>query len=223
MTSPAEIGAVPVPQPHGGAIYQGGLIGNRGGSSQRAEELGPLLPDSGLRPRQSRVVIWLAGGYSIREAAERCDLPVPTVKRWLKDPAFVQAVQQATDRHAGLVRSMLLEGEREAAATVVEALHATTHLKVGKELREMPNWDIRVRAALSLLDRGGERGKAVDRVQQANLNVDVTPEALHRALRDPGVRTWLDHKPDLKARVAQELRELEVSFEGEPSGDGRDP
>ena len=74
------------------------------------------------------------------------------------------------------------------------------------------------------------RGKPVERVEQANLTLTLEGREgrneLVQALRDPGVRAWLDTQPELSAQIAQELAGLlsapELSGregEGEKRGD----
>jgi hypothetical protein len=45
--------------------------------------------------RQERFIPILLASASILEAAERARVPVPTICRWLKDPAFQTAHKQA--------------------------------------------------------------------------------------------------------------------------------
>jgi hypothetical protein len=84
-----------------------------------------------------------------------------------------------------------LEGEKQAAETLMQALGAES--KSGA-----PLWKQRIDAAVSLLDRAGQRGKAIERQQiQAESTVTTTSEAdrvsaLKAALRDPGVRAWIE-------------------------------
>lgn len=141
-----------------------------------------------LTPIQHLAVKYLGAGWSDTRVARELQLPVKVVKEWRKDARFELHVHEATQVQADLVEAMLVAGERQAAETLIEALTATS--KTGS-----PMWKVRVDAALSLLDRAGQRGKAIDR-QMIRASVSAPTEhdreaALRAALRDPGVRQWL--------------------------------
>lgn len=145
----------------------------------------------GLTPIQHVAVRYLAGGWPMGKIAEELKIPRSIIKRWKEDdPTFREAYAQQVVSHTEMVETILLEGERRAAAALVEALDATT--RDGK-----PAWQTRVMAATTLLDRAGNRGKAVEKQQVASVTAHVsanTPgveDALKKALRDPGVRMWL--------------------------------
>lgn len=87
----------------------------------------------------------------------------------------MQATEEATRLHVAKVQDMLLEGEAHAVQTLISALEATTTAKSGKRVVVVPDWPSRIKAAESLLNRRGERGKPIDRVRSANLNSN-TPE-----------------------------------------------
>lgn len=156
----------------------------------------PIRYVQGLTPIQHVAVRYLAAGWSPEKVAEAMKLPTGVVRKWQKnDPKFVMAYQQAVVHQADLVEALLLVGEREAARTLIEALEA----KRG----DQPNWPVRVQAAMSLMDRAGERGRATEKQQVAQVTAHVqanagSEEALRRALRDPGVRTWLKDSGQLQ-------------------------
>jgi hypothetical protein len=144
-----------------------------------------------LTPIQRLVAQRLGAGQTLVDVAEAMRLPYATVRKWSKDEAVAQAIEEATIEHTQLVEAMLLAGERAAANTLLEALEAV-------DGKGQPNWKVRVTAALSLVDRAGSRGKPVERTQlQAMVagKADVQ-EALERALRDPGVRAWIQSDPE---------------------------
>jgi hypothetical protein len=201
-------------------LNAGGTRGNRGGGAPGS--IGPVLPSFNLAPKQLRAAIHLASGLSERETATECGVPIAAVKRWLKLPQFSQAVETATMRRLARVEDVLLEGEREAVDTLVAALTAMTTAKSGKKVVMVPDWPTRRAAADSLLNRRGERGKPVERVQQANFNIN-SPEIrnqLAQALADPAVRAFLDQDPVLAARLRQELTQLAI---GPVKENGNDP
>lgn len=140
-----------------------------------------------LSPVQHLAIRYLASGVSQTQTAIKLKLGKTHVKKWLEsDEEFKAELKRATADHAGVVEAMLIAGEREAAETLMSALKA--------ESRGVPNWNVRLNAALSLLDRAGQRGRAVEKQQIAQVVARAQPDveaALQRALRDPGVRNWL--------------------------------
>lgn len=140
-----------------------------------------------LSPVQKLAIKHLASGWSDRRVAEELKLTISQVKKWRQfDGEFQKELDVAAVKHSDLVEAMLIEGERKAAEMLIEALRAET--------RGLPNWTVRLNAALSLLDRAGQRGRAVEKQQIAQVVARAQPDvedALRKALRDPGVRTWL--------------------------------
>ena len=207
-------------QPHGGALNIGGTRGNRGGGSPGS--IGPVLPSLCLAPKQLRAAIHLASNLSERETATECGVPIAAVRRWLKLPQFTEALETATMRRLSRIEDLLLAGEREAVETLTAALSAMTTAKSGKKVVMVPDWPTRRAAADSLLNRRGERGRPVERIQQANFNIN-SPEIrneLAQALADPAVRAFLDQDPVFAARLRQELAELQKPLaEVQPQSD----
>ena len=140
-----------------------------------------------LSPIQRVAVRHLAAGWSDERVSQELKVAKGQITKWRKlDPEFKKALEEATLDHVTLVEAMLVDGERQAAETLIQALRA--------ESRGGPNWTVRLNAALSLLDRAGQRGRAVEKQQIAQVVARAQPEvedALRRALRDPGVRSWL--------------------------------
>ena len=115
-----------------------------------------------------------------------------------------RAIASKVEEHATLVRMMLEEGEKIAANTLVSALHA--------ENEDGKSWDVRVKAANSLLDRAGRRGAVAEKVAEKQPKGQMrwegdSQEAVRRALRDPAVRQWLK----------ENNRQLEMPPEDVPS------
>lgn len=142
-----------------------------------------------LTPIQHLAIRYLAAGWSMPKTAAELKLEVGVVRRWHRDVSFIDGLRAATQAHGDMIEAVLLAGEREAAVTMIAAMGAEK--KPG-----IPDWNTRLTAAMSLMDRAGKRGKAIDKQQIAQVVTNVkAPEeiehALRNALRDPGVREWL--------------------------------
>lgn len=164
----------------------------------------------GLTPIQHVAVRYLAGGWPIPKVAEELKLPATIIKKWMKDHhVFREAYASQVVAHTEMVETILLEGERQAAHTLVEALGAQN--RDGK-----PNWQARVTAATTLLDRAGQRGKAVEKSQVAQVTAHVdgnspgVEAALAKALRDPGVRMWLKESGAVVGLIGSAPQEAEI-------------
>jgi hypothetical protein len=174
--------------------------------------LGPILPGSGLMPVQHAAALHMAAGLTNTEVAKRCGVGRRTVAQWRQDRRFLRAVEEATQAHLSHLHALLVEGEVRAVQTLIAGLAATMPAKSGSKLVMVEDWNARLRAAESLANRRGERGKPVERVQAANLN--FTPEVrseLSQALRDPVVQQMLDADPDLKRRLVLELAQMQMA------------
>ena len=143
-----------------------------------------------LSPIQHLAVKYLSAGWPVTRTAAELRLPPWTVTKWKQDPEFQEALTKGVLQHSELVEAMLLEGESRAAETLIQALAAAKN--------GVPQWTVRVQAAITLLDRAGQRGKAIERQAVAQVNPggslmggDQLEEGLRKALRDPGVRAWL--------------------------------
>lgn len=173
-----------------------------------------------LSPVQRTAIKHLAAGWSDERVAGELKVAKNVIKKWRTvDPEFMRELQAASIRHADLVEAMLIEGERKAAETLIQALSA--------ESRGGPNWSVRLNAALSLLDRAGQRGRAVERQQIAQVVARAQPDvedALRRALRDPGVRTWLKSQEEgLKALLPPSAETLEITLDLQPENPEVEP
>jgi hypothetical protein len=78
-----------------------------------------------LPPRQERVALALASGRSLREAAGECHTGETTIKRWLREPAFLRRVaelrRELTSRALGRLADAMAG---PAADTLFELLGA---------------------------------------------------------------------------------------------------
>lgn len=130
---------------------------------------------------------------------------------WEANPDFIAEIQHRLHRADQIVEDTLKEGEGKAAATLILALGATTPLKLKSgKFHFRPDWETRVKAATSLLDRRGERGKPVDRALQAtgHFNPATVAKELGAALSDPAVRAFIDQDPKFAAQFRRELAAL---------------
>lgn len=99
-----------------------------------------------------------------------------TLDRWEESPEWLAFVDDVCEKHAEVMKDMLEDAEKTA-------LLVMTELAVESEDDE-----VRLKAAESLLNRAGKRGKPVDQVEQRSVAItgDMNT-ALQRALADPGV------------------------------------
>lgn len=162
-----------------------------------------------ISPIQRLAIKHLASGWSEDRVAAELKVAKGAIRKWRGyDPEFREELEKAVLSHADLVEAMLVEGERKAAETLIQALQAET--------RGAPNWSVRLNAALSLLDRAGQRGRAVEKQQIAQVVARAQPDvedALRRALRDPGVRSWLKNsEKDLAKLLPAETLVIEAEL-----------
>lgn len=130
---------------------------------------------------------------------------------WMHNPDFLAQIKNRVERLDKVVEDTLVEGEQKAAAALILALAATTPLKLANgKYHFRPDWDIRVKAAISLLDRQGQRGKPVDRALQAtsHVNPNTIAKELGAALSDPAVRQFIAEDPKFAAEFRRELAAL---------------
>ena len=154
-----------------------------------------------LSAMQHLAVKYLAGGWTGTKVSEELKVPLHVLKQWKQLPEFQEALAKGIAHHAEMVEAVLLEGEAQAAETLIAALKA--------EGRFGPNWNARISAAITLLDRAGQRGRAVEKQLALNANVHSSArvgdgnveDALRKALRDPGVRAWLKQSGALESLI----------------------
>ena len=117
-----------------------------------AKALAEYVQDGRLTPMQASAVMLLALGESGVQIANRLQVLRSTVSDWRRLPIFREAYGLVVRERAEALMAKLDEAQTLALATLIEALRATTTDKVGNV---SPDWDIRLRAAKELLDRGG--------------------------------------------------------------------
>lgn len=145
----------------------------------------------GLTPIQVLAVRYTASGLTPTDVGERLKVSPGVVRQWMRLPHVRAALDIALADHEALVSAQLLEGESRAAAVLSEALEA--RLPSG-----LPNWRVRLDAAMSLLDRSGQRGRAIERslvkASVSDGNTDQAEAMLRKALKDPSVRAWIQRE-----------------------------
>ncbi len=172
--------------------------------------IGKIAPQmsTGLNSLQMVCAREIAKGRDARAVKKQYAVNARMWAKWMADPRFAAAIESHIYRADQIVLEVLADGEAQAAQALVEALSAVTPIrhKDGK-IRLYPDHDVRVRAAISLLDRRGERGKPVERRMQGN--VDLTSPAVQNeligALADPTVRAFLDKHPARADQLRHEL------------------
>lgn len=98
-----------------------------------------------------------------------------TLNDWEKLPEWHAFVMDLAERHAETMEDLLSDAERQAVAAMTELLVSPDH-------------DVRFKAAESILNRAGKRGKPVDQMEQRSIAMtgDLN-KTLQQALRDPTV------------------------------------
>ena len=162
----------------------------------------------GLPPKKLRAARLIAVGMTRNDVAGRLSIDISTLRRWhTDDEEFRAEIEDCANRMADQIEAALLEGERKAALVIDEAMEAINP-------EGDPDWNVRLKAAMSLLDRQGRRGKAVDKVESKTMELtgDVN-ELLRNALRDPGMRPYLadlgvaGYLPPSEAKVVESIED----------------
>ena len=106
-----------------------------------------------LSPRQRRAIIALVTCATVEEAAKAAQIGKTTIYKWLKEPSFADALEEARQEQAQealtFLRSCLLRATRKLS-----------------DLLGSPNEGIAHRAAVSLLDHGLKAIELTDQQQQ---------------------------------------------------------
>lgn len=178
---------------------------------KRFDAEAPRLPGSNLSAIQVVAARELAQGKSGLQVRRSYGISRATWATWEVNPHFLNEIKARLEKADQVVEEALKEGESKAAATLILALAATTPLKLKSgKYHFRPDWETRVKAAMSLLDRRGERGKPVDRALQAtgHFNPATVAKELGAALSDPVVRQFIDQDPKFAAQFRRELAAL---------------
>jgi hypothetical protein len=159
---------------------------------------------------------YLGLGYDEKKVRKLVHLSAQQLNRWLKQPEFVQAIEAAAEEHAEAVTQMLKLGEARAVQTLIDAMDAERPVIVaGSRFDNMPDWEIRTKAAMTFLDRKGERGRPTEQKTATithNLDGDLAAR-LKAALADPGVQAKLKALPSVVNLLPQVMEAEEVDFE----------
>lgn len=188
----------------------------------------PFLPHFGLTSLQVVCTIELSKGRKAIDIKKQFNITNEMWVSWQKNPRFTEHVTDQLIQREAIVRDVLREGEVQASATLLGALAAEVPMrhKDGK-IRLHPNWEVRVRAAISLLDRQGQRGKPVERVQSANTNTNINTAEVRNeisaALADPAVRAFLEADPTFAASLRAQLLRLGDGQEEPPCDTSTSP
>ncbi len=158
-----------------------------------------IMPD-GLTPLEHRVARLLALGSTPKAVGAQLKLSPTQVLTIVRKRDVRQRIGTLVHDLGQHVQEELAEAEVEAAHTLRQALQANI---VAKDGSEQPDWDARIKAADSLLDRMGVRGQSTQHVESKMLTAHLSgPEltkAIASALTDPGI------PKELKIEAIKEL------------------
>lgn len=176
-------------------------------SREWTEQFSPWLPERSyeawtgpedFQPMVRMAGLLLANGCTFYKADAMLGFPTNTTKLWWTNPAFRQFVKDNEGKHEEVVISALLVGEQRAANTLLELLDSKDD-------------DIRLKAAVSLLDRAGNRGAPRKGLDIKALSVTGDAATLIRqALLDPGVRARFREIPGIADLIASEATHAEA-------------
>jgi hypothetical protein len=146
-----------------------------------------------LTARNRQAARLLAEGLTVPETSKQLGMTQKRIHMLLADERFKLEVEQAALRMSQTIEDQIIEelvqAERKAVIVV-------------EELMDSKDEEIRLKAALTMLDRAGRRGKVADKVEQRiatyNMNQAQRDQA-KLALRDPGVRALLP--PEIAQKV----------------------
>ena len=148
------------------------------------------MPKFGIGQRDKQIARMLALGYTTKVVAKRLGMQEVTVKNRFLDADFAKLYDSYVNSIDIKIENEIVQSLVEAELEAVEALR---ELMVGAKKE-----DVRLAAAESLLDRAGQRGKPADKSQIATLSLNKPlDESVRNALSDPGVRAYLEQKPEL--------------------------
>lgn len=139
-----------------------------------------------------RIARLAALGLTAAEIARELHITTNLVNRALQYSdvrARVQALQDDADL---VIKDALTDGELVATEVLYDLM------------KNAKNEKVKLEAAIQFLDRTGNRGQPVERIQQQNVNLtgDAAQVALVNALRDPVIQEWLRaDRPDLLQKL----------------------
>lgn len=147
------------------------------------------------RTRDRKAARLLASGLSYSEVAQLTGLAEQTIaNKNAQDPKFKQMVEKYATKFEATLEDRIIDGLIEAEEDAVETMRGL--------MADAQSEEVRFKAAESILDRAGRRGKAAETKQIATLNLnEPIDKALQSALADPTVRKLLDTKPELRKQL----------------------
>jgi len=147
------------------------------------------------RVRDRKAARLLAAGLSYEEVAQQVGLASHTIaNKFHTEPHFVKMVEKYAHKFEENLEERIIEGLTEAEEEAVDTMRDL--------MTDAQSEEVRFKAAESILDRAGKRGKAAETKQIATLNLNEPLEkALASALSDPGVKQFLDSHPDLVKKL----------------------
>lgn len=137
-------------------------------------------------------------GFTQQEIAKSLGISAANAGEYLGSAPVREEMQRLLDlADAQFVEEGLLVAEQRAVSTL-------------NKLLDDDDSEVRLKAAVTLLDRAGKRGPVAQRVESTQLALtgDAAQTALANALRDPGVRAFLASQPELRQQVAAQVQEI---------------
>lgn len=143
-----------------------------------------------MTPQQHRAARLAALGYSATQIAKELHAGGDTVAAWFRNVGFLEKIRELQEHHDDLVESHLLKLELKAVKRL-------------DELMDSEDDKVALTAAVESLNRMGKRGSPITkaRIEQLSANVSNPDVLIAMALRDPGVRAFLERNPDLKQKL----------------------
>jgi hypothetical protein len=135
----------------------------------------------------------LARGMSNKTVAELMGVSLQQINKIAADPYTLEWIAKVRADGLGLAA----EGLKRGAAIGYDVLE---ELAVSAESEE-----VKLKAAIALVQQDGLTGKPTERQELKGTFQKVDVAAIANALRDPGVRAFLEQHPDLRAQVQKAL------------------
>lgn len=148
-----------------------------------------------MTPQQHRAARLAALGYNARQVAKELHIKDGRVADWFRSVTFQNKVEELQSQHDELISDHLLAAELKAVRRL-------------QQLMDSEDDEIALKASVEALNRRGTRGAPVlkQKIEQFSAVLQGGDAALvANALRDPGVRAFLESNPDLKAQVTKLL------------------
>lgn len=148
-----------------------------------------------VTPQQHRAARLAAVGYKPAQIEAELHISKGRVAEWFRTVSFQAEVAKLQERHDELIQDHLLAAELLAVKRLMELMVSEDE-------------EIALKAAIEALNRRGTRGAPVQKQKIESLSAVLhggDSALVAHALRDPGVRAFLESNPDLKAQVTKLL------------------